>query len=170
VTWFVRQRHIKRLAAAAQAAGLSPAAWSRRLVLDQLAGGTSGGALAGATAAAAASASEHRAAAAAAAAPPAEPLSRMVGVKLTASQYFDLSVRANGAGAPIGAYLRRLILGQPPTACWRWTWAWGDRRGPSWPSTSAWGARCARPGITLAPRTPHHNGREHAAPVSRALL
>jgi hypothetical protein len=42
----------------------------------------------------------------------------VVGAKLTASQYFDLDARAKAAGVPIGAYLRRLILGQPPTARW----------------------------------------------------
>jgi hypothetical protein len=107
-----------RLTAAAQAAGLSPAAWSRRLVLDQLAGSGSaaGGALAGGPAAAVAPESEPEPRAAAA--PPAEPLSRVVGAKLTASQYFDLDARAKAAGVPIGAYLRRLILGQPPTARW----------------------------------------------------
>jgi hypothetical protein len=110
-----------RLAAAAQAAGLSPAAWSRRLVLDQLAGpAAAAGAAAAPAAPSAANAPAPLAGAdtAAAAAAAAEPLSRVVGAKLTASQYFDLDARAKAAGVPIGAYLRRLILGQPPTARW----------------------------------------------------
>ncbi|HLX09155.1 MAG TPA: plasmid mobilization relaxosome protein MobC [Thermoanaerobaculia bacterium] len=103
-------REYVRLLSAAQAAGVSPSAWCRRLVLEQLAGTTA--------AAAAASAPARFADAAAAAAAEAEPLSRVVAAKLTASQYFDLDVRAKAAGFTIGAYLRRLIQGQPPTGRW----------------------------------------------------
>jgi hypothetical protein len=189
-----------RLAAAAQAGGLTTSAWSRRAVLDQLAAaagtaaagapaavaasavplaaatalaapavppaavtdpdapaapaappflaGAATGAAATATAAVAAAAGDPTAAATAAAAAPAapsppaapaapaappslvptagtaaaaaatEPLSRVVGAKLTPSQYFDLEARAKAAGLPLGTYLRRLIAGRPPTARW----------------------------------------------------
>jgi Bacterial mobilisation protein (MobC) len=123
------------LAAAARASGLTPATWSRRAVLDQLAAGSGArGASAGAAAAgdiappaaasrapAAATApatSADTAAAAAAAAAATEPLSRVVGAKLTPSQYFDLEVRAKAAGVTIGTYLRRLVAGRPPTGRW----------------------------------------------------
>jgi hypothetical protein len=105
-----------RLAAAATAGGLSPAAWSRRAALDQLAAGA--GAARPAAAPAPPTGPARIADAAAQAAADAEPLSRVVGAKLTPSQYFDLEARAKGAGVTIGAYLRRLIQGQPPTPRW----------------------------------------------------
>jgi hypothetical protein len=124
-----------RLAAAAAASGLTPSVWSRRVVLGQLgklAGDVGAGAAAGdvagvrpspapvaaAPAPPAAAAPVSFADAAAAAAAAAEPLSRVVGAKLTPSQYFDLDARAKAAGVTIGTYLRRLIEGRPPTGRW----------------------------------------------------
>ena len=100
-----------RLSAAAAAVGLSPSAWCRRRLLDQLAGGPS-------PAAAPASPAPSAAAAAPADAAAEEPLSRVVAAKVTASQYFDLEARAKGAGVTVGTYLRRLVQGQPPTSRW----------------------------------------------------
>jgi hypothetical protein len=120
-----------RLAAAAAASGLTPSVWSRRVVLSQLgqrAAAAAAGDVAGvgpSTAPAAAARAPPAAAApvsfadaAAAAAAAAEPLSRVVGAKLTPSQYFDLDARAKAAGVTIGTYLRRLIEGRPPTGRW----------------------------------------------------
>ncbi|HEV3459967.1 MAG TPA: plasmid mobilization relaxosome protein MobC [Thermoanaerobaculia bacterium] len=103
----------ERLAAAARAGRLAPAAWCRRAVLEQLA--------AGATPAAAAVAPGGPAPVPgipAAAGVVAEPLSCVVAARLTPSQYFDLEARAKGAGVTVGTYLRLLVQGQPPTARW----------------------------------------------------
>jgi hypothetical protein len=113
-----------RLAAAAQAGGLTPSVWSRRAVLDQLAGGAGAAgdvvppAPPAPPAAAAAAAPVPPAATAPVSAAAAEPLSRVVGAKLTPSQYFDLDARAKSAGVTIGTYLRRLIEGRPPAGRW----------------------------------------------------
>lgn len=103
------EEHLRLSAAAARAGGLSPSAWCRRLVLEQLGGGP---------APAAASAPAPFADATAAAVAAAEPLSRVAAAKLTASQWFDLDVRAKSAGVTMGAYLRALVAGQPPTPRW----------------------------------------------------
>ncbi|HVT58670.1 MAG TPA: plasmid mobilization relaxosome protein MobC [Thermoanaerobaculia bacterium] len=103
------------LAGAAQAGGLTPSAWCRRAVLEQLAGGAAPPAAAAPSPPAAPVSFAGVAAAAAAAA---EPLSRVAGAKLTRSQYFDLEARAKGAGMTVGTYLRRLIEGRPPTGRW----------------------------------------------------
>jgi mobilization protein NikA len=99
-----------RLTAAAEAGGISPSVWCRRLVLEQLAGGP--------PAAAAPAARAPFVDAAAPASPVLEPLSRVVAAKLTDTQYFDLEARAKGAGVTVGTYLRRLVQGQPPTSRW----------------------------------------------------
>jgi hypothetical protein len=104
-----------RLAAAAQASGLTLATWSRRAVLDQLAGGAGAAGDVQPPAAAVPAPFAH---AAAQPATSAEPLSRVVGAKLTPSQYFDLEARAKAGGVTIGTYLRRLIEGRPPTGRW----------------------------------------------------
>jgi hypothetical protein len=120
-----------RLAAAALADGLTPAAWCRRAVLEQLAGsaqpataaapastGTAVPAPIGAALPPAPAALAATMPAAAAVCDPSEPLSRVAGAKLTPSQYFDLEARAKSAGVTVGTYLRRLIQGQPPTPRW----------------------------------------------------
>jgi hypothetical protein len=48
----------------------------------------------------------------------AEPLSCIVGARLTPSQHFDLEARAKAAGVTVGTYLRHLVRGQPPTGRW----------------------------------------------------
>jgi hypothetical protein len=107
------------LAAAARAGGLTPSAWCRRAVLERLAGGAQPAAPAAVAAPVPATPAPTAAAAAtAAAAGEPEPLSRVVGAKLTPSQYFDLEARAKGAGVTVGTYLRHLVQGQPPTARW----------------------------------------------------
>ena len=101
------------LAAAARAGRLAPAAWCRRAVLEQLAGGA---APAAGSHAAAVSAPAARVPAGPAVA--AEALSCIVGARLTPSQHFDLEARARAAGVTVGTYLRHLVRGQPPTARW----------------------------------------------------
>jgi len=102
-----------RLAAAAAAAGLAPAGWCRRAVLEQLAA-----AAPPAPAAPVAASPAPAAAAPAGGALGAEPLSCTVAARLTPSQLFDLEARAKGAGVTVGTYLRHLVQGQPPTARW----------------------------------------------------
>ena len=104
-----------RIAEAAAAAGVTPSVWCRRLVLDRLAGDPPREGVAPAPSRALPVPFADAAAEAAAAA---EPLSRVVGAKLTESQYFDLDVRAKSAGVTIGAYLRGLVAGQAPTPRW----------------------------------------------------
>ncbi len=105
-----------RLAAAARAAGLAPAAWCRRTVLDRLAAGDAPAGAPLATAGALPCAPAAGDPAGGAAEP--EPLSCIVGARLTPSQYFDLEARAKGAGVTVGTYLRHLVRGRPPTARW----------------------------------------------------
>jgi hypothetical protein len=109
-----------RLAAAARACRFAPAAWCRRTVLEQLAA-----AAAASTAPLPSTAPQPPVAGGVAvggpvAAGPAqvEPLSRVVGARLTPSLYFDLETRAKGAGVTVGTYLRHLVRGHPPTARW----------------------------------------------------
>jgi hypothetical protein len=96
-----------RVAAAALAAGLSPSAWCRRELLNQflLAQPRE---IAGASTRAAATRGR----------PKAEPLSAVLGTKVTASQRADLEVRAHAAGLTIAAYLRSLIGGHRPSSTW----------------------------------------------------
>jgi hypothetical protein len=103
----------ERLAAAARAGRLAPAAWCRRTVLEQL---VAGAPPAAATLSPAGPAPLPGVPAVAAVA--AEPLSCVVAARLTPSQHFDLEARAKGAGVTVGTYLRRLVQGQPPTARW----------------------------------------------------
>jgi hypothetical protein len=107
-----------RLAGLAAAAGLSPSAWCRRLVLDQLAAGGGAPRAAAPATTTAITAAPAETAETAGAVAAAEPLSRVVGAKVTPSQYFDLDARAKAAGVTIGTYLRRLIEGRPPAGRW----------------------------------------------------
>ena len=100
------------LAAAARAGRLAPAAWCRRAVLEQLAGAAPPAA--GSPAAVPAPVAGAPTGSAVAA----EPLSCIVGARLTPSQRFDLEARAKAAGVTVGTYLRHLVRGQPPTARW----------------------------------------------------
>jgi hypothetical protein len=101
------------LAAAARAGTLAPAAWCRRAILEQLAAGAPQ-----ATASIAAAMSAPVATVPAGRAVAAEPLSCVVGARLTPSQHFDLEARAKAAGVTVGTYLRHLVRGQAPTARW----------------------------------------------------
>ena len=101
------------LAAAARAGRLAPAAWCRRAVLEQLAAGAPPAAGSPAAAVPAPVAGVPAGSAVAA-----EPLSCIVGARLTPSQRFDLEARAKAAGVTVGTYLRHLVRGQPPTARW----------------------------------------------------
>ena len=113
-----------RLAAAARAGRLAPAAWCRRTVLEHLAAAAASATPTPAAAtpptAPLAAAGPLPATAGVPAAGPvqAEPLSRVVGARLTPSLYFDLETRAKGAGVTVGTYLRHLVRGHPPTARW----------------------------------------------------
>jgi hypothetical protein len=104
-----------RLAAAARAGQAAPAAWCRRVILEQLAAADAPAAVSPAPAGLAPVAGV--AATTTGAAEP-EPLSRVVGARLTPSLYFDLETRAKGAGVTVGTYLRHLVRGRPPTARW----------------------------------------------------
>ncbi len=120
-----------RLAAAARAGRLAPAAWCRRTVLEQLAAAAPPVTVTPAAAAPASAGPRAStepqlpiagsvAAGGPVAAGPAqvEPLSRVVGARLTPSLHFDLETRAKGAGVTVGTYLRHLVRGHPPTARW----------------------------------------------------
>jgi len=120
------------LAAAARACRLAPGAWCRRTVLEHLAAAAAPPAVAAPAAAAPPAAAPLAAAGtrpiagvaaianvpAAAKPPQPEPLSHVVGARLTPSLHFDLETRAKGAGVTVGAYLRHLVRGRPPTARW----------------------------------------------------
>jgi mobilization protein NikA len=115
------------LAAAARPGRLAPAAWCRRTVLEQLAAAvpppvtvTPLAATPPSTAPLASTEPQPPVAGGVPAAGPAqnEPLSRVVGARLTPSLYFDLETRAKGAGVTVGTYLRHLVRGHPPTARW----------------------------------------------------
>jgi hypothetical protein len=109
-----------RLAAAAQAGRLAPAAWCRRTVVEQLAAAAPASAGPFASTAPQLPIAGGAAAGGPVAAGPAqvEPLSRVVGARLTPRLYFDLETRAKGAGVTVGTYLRHLVRGHPPTARW----------------------------------------------------
>lgn len=107
-----------RLAAAARAGRLAPAAWCRRTVLEHLAAAAPPAAATSAAAPLAAASPLPAAGVAAAGPVQAEPLSHVVGARLTPSLYFDLETRAKGAGVTVGTYLRHLVRGHPPTARW----------------------------------------------------
>jgi hypothetical protein len=110
-----------RLAAAARACRFAPAAWCRRTVLEQLAAAAAPASTAPLpTPAPQPPVVVDGAAGGPIAAGPAqaEPLSRVVGARLTPSLYFDLEARAKGAGVTVGTYLRHLVRGHPPTARW----------------------------------------------------
>jgi Bacterial mobilisation protein (MobC) len=96
------------VSAAARAGRLAPAAWCRRAVLEQLAAAAppAAGSLAGVAGGLVTKPAQ------------AEPLSRVVGARLTPSLYFDLETRAKAAGVTVGTYLRHLVRGHPPTARW----------------------------------------------------
>jgi hypothetical protein len=106
------------LAAAARAGRLAPAAWCRRTVLEHLAAAAPPAAATSAAAPLAAASPLPAAGVAAGGPAQGEPLSRVVGARLTPSLYFDLETRAKGAGVTVGTYLRHLVRGHPPTARW----------------------------------------------------
>ena len=103
------------LAAAARAGRLAPAAWCRRTVLEHLAAAAPPAAV---TPAAGPPPIAGIAGVAVPGPAQAEPLSRVVGARLTPTLYFDLETRAKGAGVTVGTYLRHLLRGHPPTARW----------------------------------------------------